>query len=159
MKKLLHGIYLVVLALWVGGGVLFTFYVTPVIFASYPRDTAGDIVGNLMPGFLLLNLLLAAVALVLFLLYAGARKRMASKAAVLILLLTVAVNAYMFFRLYPRITRAGEAVASFETTPRNSPERKEFSRLHGISATLNLLVLICGTVLLVISPPPERKRL
>ena len=50
MKLSWFSFYNIVLALWVGGMALFTFIVTPVIFKSYPRDQAGEIVGRLFPG-------------------------------------------------------------------------------------------------------------
>ena len=41
------------------------------------------------------------------------------------------------------------SVASFETAPPDDPARKEFSRLHGISMGVNLLVLLEGAALVV----------
>jgi hypothetical protein len=45
--------------------------------------------------------------------------------------------------------RVKHSVASFETAPPDAPARKEFSRLHGISMVVNLLVLLEGTALVV----------
>ena len=42
-------VYSFLLALWAGGMFIFTFLVTPVIFQSFGRDTAGEIVGKLFP--------------------------------------------------------------------------------------------------------------
>ena len=50
MHKLFFILYDLVLALWTGGIFLFTFIITPVIFKSYGRDMAGEIVGKLFPG-------------------------------------------------------------------------------------------------------------
>jgi len=69
--------YTLVLALWVGGIAAFTFVVTPVILKSYPRDTAGDIVGKLFPAFFSCNLLIAIVALILFLVFVSERSNRA----------------------------------------------------------------------------------
>jgi len=44
-----------------------------------------------------------------------------------------------------------QQVASFEREAPDSPMRKEFRRLHAISAVLNLLVLADGAALLVLS--------
>jgi hypothetical protein len=37
----------------------------------------------------------------------------------------------------------------FETAPADSPARKEFSRLHGISMVVNLVILLEGAALIV----------
>lgn len=41
------------------------------------------------------------------------------------------------------------SVTSFETAPPEDPARKEFSRLHGISMVVNLVVLLEGAALVV----------
>jgi hypothetical protein len=40
-------------------------------------------------------------------------------------------------------------VPSFETTAPDDPARREFSRLHGISMVVNLVVLLEGAALIV----------
>jgi hypothetical protein len=59
------------------------------------------------------------------------------------------LTGYQAFGLAPRMERVKHSVASFETAPPDDPARKEFSRLHGISMGVNLLVLLEGTVLVV----------
>jgi uncharacterized membrane protein len=44
-------IYRLAIASWVGGVAIFTFVLTPVIFKSYDRDMAGQIVGVLFPAY------------------------------------------------------------------------------------------------------------
>jgi hypothetical protein len=41
------------------------------------------------------------------------------------------------------------SVSSFETAPPEDPARKAFSRLHGISMVINLVVLLEGVALVV----------
>ena len=57
--------YTLALAFWVGGGALYTFVLTPAIFAAYPRNTAGEIVGTMMPHYFRFQLAAAAVAALL----------------------------------------------------------------------------------------------
>ena len=66
MKISWFSFYNLALALWVGGIITFTFIVTPAIFKSFGRDMAGEIVGKLFPGYFLYNLVLAALAFILF---------------------------------------------------------------------------------------------
>ena len=49
-------IYRIAIAFWVGGVTIFTFVLTPIIFKSYDRDTAGKIVGVLFPAYFRWNL-------------------------------------------------------------------------------------------------------
>jgi hypothetical protein len=47
--------------------------------------------------------------------------------------------------------RIKQSATSFENTPPEDPARKEFSRLHGISMVLNIVVLLEGAVLITAS--------
>jgi len=146
-------IYLFALALWVGGGVLYTFVMTPVIFASYPRNTAGEIVGTMMPYYFLVQLAAVAVAaLVMIALWRAwpAQRRVLCLA---LLLGALAAQSYVQWRLYPRILEVKARVASFESAP-DAPERKRFRALHGVSMLMNLLVLADGAVLLALARRP-----
>ena len=62
MKVFWFSVYNVALALWVGGMSIFTFLVAPIIFKSYGKDMASDIVGHIFPKYFLYDLILAAVA-------------------------------------------------------------------------------------------------
>src|ERR1700674_3264201 len=44
-------IYRLAVALWIGGVTIFTFVLTPILFKSYGRDMAGQIVGVLFPAY------------------------------------------------------------------------------------------------------------
>jgi len=148
---------LLVLALWVGGGALYTFVLTPAIFAAYPRNTAGEIVGTLMPHYFRVQFAAAAVvALLLIALWRAwpGRRRALCLALVLGAL---AVQGFVQWRLYPQILEVKSRVASFESAP-DAPERRRFRRLHGVSMVLNLLVLADGTVLLALMRPPTGGR-
>jgi hypothetical protein len=143
-------LYLFVLCLWVGGVVLFTFIVTPAIFRSYGRDVAGDLVGRLFPPYFTYVFALSLAALVLFLLGEGIAAALQSRICIALLIAAIAINAYTLFKLHPDMVAVKKQIASFEREPKDSPARKEFSRQHAISATLNLLALADGVVLLII---------
>ena len=151
MRAVLTQVYNLALALWVGGGVLYTFVLTPVIFAAYPRNTAGEIVGTMMPHyfrFQIAAVAAAALALVAFRRLWPARRR--------VLCLALAIGAllaqtYVQVLLYPQILAVKSRVASFESDP-DAPERKRFRSLHGVSMMINLLVLVDGALLLALVP-------
>ena len=144
--------YTLVLALWVGGMVLFTAILTPVIFKSYPRDMAGEIVGRLFPGYFLYNLVLAAAALILFFVIANDQSKLPYRLSLICATTALLINLFIVFKLHPDTVRVKQQVASFESEAPDSPARKEFRKLHGISAVLNLVLIAEGITLLVAAP-------
>lgn len=144
-------IYTFVLALWVGGGVLYTFILTPAIFAAYPRNTAGDIVGAMMPHYFRYQFAVAALAAIVSLALWRLWPRWRRALGLALVIAALAVQAYVQWRLHPQILEVKSKVASFESDP-DSPERRRFRSLHGRSMLLNLLTLMNGALLLVILP-------
>ncbi len=144
-------LYTVTLALWTGGMAMFTFIVTPAIFRSYERDQAGEIVGRLFPGYFLSLLVLSALALVLFFLLGADQATRSFRASLFLLVVAIIINAYVLFLLHPRTVEVKQQVASFERAAPDSPARREFRKLHAVSAVLNLAVLVDGIALLVVS--------
>jgi uncharacterized membrane protein len=152
MKLSWLSLYSLILALWVGGMAIFTFIVTPVIFRSYPRDQAGEIVGRLFPGYFLYNLVLAALVLVLFFIVANDQSKRAYRISLVCAVTALLINLFIVFKLHPDAVRIKQQVTSFERESPDSPARKQFRRLHGVSAVLNLVLLAEGIALLVTGP-------
>ncbi len=134
------------IALWVGGAALFTFVLTPTIFKTETRDVAGRIVGYLFPGYFRWGLACGAVALVALLIVRS--KHWVPAAALLVVML--AVTAFQAFHVEPKAAIIKQQIPSFETTPKDHPMRREFSKLHGISAVCNLSVIAGGVVLVIL---------
>jgi len=152
MKLSWFSFYSLVLSLWVGGIAIFTFIVTPVIFKSYPRDQAGEIVGRLFPGYFLYNLVLAALVLVLFFIVANDQSKLAYRLSLVCAVTALIINLFIVFKLHPDAVRIKQQVTSFERESPDSPARKQFRKLHGVSAVLNLVLLAEGIALLVAGP-------
>jgi len=149
-------LYTLSLALWTGGMALFTFVVTPSIFRSFGRDQAGEIVGKLFPGYFTYLLALSALALVLFFLLGAEQAARPYRISLALLVVGVIINAYVLFSLHPRTVEVKQQVASFERAAPDSPARKEFRKLHAVSAGLNLFLLLDGAALLAMSPLLKR---
>jgi uncharacterized membrane protein len=152
MKLSWFSLYSLILSLWVGGMAIFTFIVTPVIFRSYPRDQAGEIVGRLFPGYFLYNLVLSIIVLALFFIIANDQSKIAYRFSLVCVMTAVLINLFIVFKLHPDAVRVKQQVTSFERESPDSPARKQFRKLHGISAVLNLTLLAEGIVLLVTGP-------
>jgi hypothetical protein len=135
---------------WLGGAALFTFLLTPALFAAYSRDLAGNIVGVLFPGYFRWGLACGVVALICQLINRG---RFAV-ASVLIIATMLVLTSTQAFIIEPRAAELKRSIPSFETTPKDDPLRVRFRKLHGISMAANLAVVVGGIILVVLASLP-----
>ena len=139
-------LYRLVISLWAGGNAIFTLVLTPILFKTEGRDIAARIVGNLFPAYFRWGLVCGVIALVC---------RMASrgldfKMPVILLAVMLAMVSFQAFYVEPHAAELKRQIGSFESTSKDHPLRKEFSKLHGVSAVCNLTVLVGGLVLVVL---------
>ncbi len=139
-------LYRLAISFWVGGGALFTFVLTPLLFKTEGRDTAGRIVGTFFPGYFRWGLVCGGIALICRLFLRGGRLDLAAG----ILTLMLAVSSFQAFYVEPKAAEIKRQIVSFETTPKDDPFRKQFSKLHGVSAVCNLAVVAGGVVLVIL---------
>nr|WP_321467417.1 DUF4149 domain-containing protein [uncultured Desulfobulbus sp.] len=151
MQPILTFIYNLAVSCWLGGAALFTFILTPKLFADCSRDLAGKIVGLLFPGYFRWGLACGAVALLCRLVGRGRF----SAVSVTILLLMLLLTATQAFVIEPKAAAIKEHIASFETTPKDDPYRAQFRRLHGLSMVANLVVIVGGIVLILLVSLPQ----
>ena len=145
--QFLDMVYRLAVSLWAGGNAIFTLMLTPILFKTESRDVAGRIVGNLFPGYFRWGLACGLIALVCRLLGKG----VGAKLPVIILVAMLALSSFQAWYVEPRAAELKQRIGSFETTSKEDPLRREFSKLHGVSAVCNLTVL-AGGVLLVLLP-------
>ena len=144
--QIVAAIYRLAVAFWVGGVTIFTFVLTPIIFRSYDRDAAGRIVGFLFPAYFRWGLACGLVGLVCLLAMRGRN----FVAALVIILVMLSLSAFGAFYIEPRAAELKRQIPSFVTTPKDHPLRREFSKLHAVSAVCNLAVFGGGVVLVVL---------
>lgn len=144
--QILTIIYRLAVAFWVGGIGIFTFIVTPIIFKSFGRDLAGRIVGEVFPAYFRWGLACGAVALAALIAVRG-KNFIPSLVIVIVMLLLTSFDA---FYLEPHLAQLKREIPSFETTQKDHPLRKEFSKFHGVSAVCNLSVFGGGVILIVL---------
>ena len=149
MHAIASAIYRLALALWVGGMSAFTFLVTPVIFRTQTRDSAGKIVGALFPVYFRFCLGITIVVLVARAASGRAFTGARQLAGTALVVFCLAIVSYHTFGLAPRMATVRETVVSVEAAPKEDPARREFSRLHGLSMTLNLVVIVAGAILIL----------
>jgi hypothetical protein len=139
-------LYRLAISLWTGGNAIFTLILTPILFRTESRDTAGRIVGNLFPGYFRWGLGCGLIALLCVL----PCKAGGSKLPLLLLLLMLLLTSFQSFYLEPRAAELKRQIVSFETTSKDHPLRREFAKLHGVSAVCNITVLVSGVVLVLL---------
>jgi hypothetical protein len=144
--QILGIIYRLAVAFWVGGVTIFTFVLTPVLFKSYDRDMAGQIVGFLFPVYFRWGLGCGLAGLLSLLVLRGRN----FIPALIIIVVMLALTSFGAFYIEPKAAALKKEIPSFVTTPKDHPLRKEFSRLHGISAVCNLTVIVGGVVLVIL---------
>lgn len=147
MQPIAFAVYRLALALWVGGMSVFSFLVTPVIFRTQSRESAGRIVGAIFP--LYFRFCLGAVLVALAARMAAGRAFSGGRqlAGTAILLFCLAIAAYHAYGLAPRMAEVRGTIVSQARPPEADPARREFARLHGVSMTLNVAVILAGAVL------------
>lgn len=144
-------IYRLAMALWVGGIALFTFVVTPILFRTQGRVAAGKIVGTIFPVYFRYGMVLTGIALLARIFSGEAFHGARQWGGTVLIVIAILLTGYQAYGLTPRMERVKQSVPSFETTPAEDPARREFSRLHGISMVVNLVVLLEGAVLIAAS--------
>src|ERR1035437_9830670 len=110
-------IYRIAIAFWIGGVAIFTFVLTPIIFRSYERDVAGQIVGVLFPAYFRWNLACGLVGLATLLVFRGRN----FIATLVIILVMLSLSAFGAFYIEPKAAALKREIPSFATTPKDHP--------------------------------------
>jgi len=145
MSSFLRTVEYLALSVWLGSDVFLSFVVAPGAFRVLApnRDQAGAVVG-----FSLTRMHLGGIALgVVFLLTRLLRTRTLSTLvtpAALCVVLMIALTAISQYTVSAKMAVLRVEMGSIQATGADSPLLAEFSRLHGISVSLESGVLLAG---------------
>ena len=143
----LRFIYLLAIALWIGGMAFFSFMAAPSIFQVLPREDAGKVVSDIFPKYYWQGIICGAIALATSVAL-GVRERW----NILLIVRTIVIGVMVIGVLYsvvilqPKIQAVKAHMTSFESLSPTDPLRLEFGRLHGRSFSVNAAVLLLGVV-------------
>jgi hypothetical protein len=140
-------VYRLAVSLWAGGNAIFMLVITPIIFKTESRDTAARLVGSLFPSYFRWGFVCGIIALICRL----AGRGFDPKLPVLVLAVMLAMVSFQASYVEPHAAELKRQIGSFESTSKDHPLRKEFSKLHGVSMVCNLMVLIGGVILVVLT--------
>ena len=152
VNVVLRFIYLLAIALWIGGMAFFSFLAAPSIFTALPRDAAGDVVTAIFPKYYWQGVICGLIALGASLAL-GMRDRWSTVLIVRTILIGVMIIGvlYAVLILQPRIHAVKAQITSFESLSPTDPLRLEFGRLHGRSFSVNAAVLLMGVVVVFVT--------
>ncbi len=143
----LQFIHLVSLVVWIGAIIFFSFIAAPAIFKSLPRETAGDVVAKIFPIYHQLGCVCSILALGTLALFSPAVTDW-HMARVISLSIMTLITFYSCFVMGPKVRVLKDDLRGSKSSPDFELKSKAFSRIHGISMVLNMLVLLVGIVLL-----------
>jgi uncharacterized membrane protein len=152
MTVVLRFIYLLSIALWIGGMAFFSFLAAPSIFKMLPREEAGKVVSDIFPKYYWQGLICGAIALV-----ASVALGMRERWNILLIVRTIMIGVMVIGILYsvvilqPKIQAVKAQITSFESLAPTDPLRLEFGRLHGRSFSVNAAVLLLGVMVVFIT--------
>ena len=149
---ILRFIYLLSVALWIGGMAFFSFLAAPSIFKVLPREEAGRVVSDIFPKYYWQGIICGAIALATSVAL-GMRERW----NILLIVRTIMIGVMMIGVLYsvvvlqPKIQAVKAQITSFESLSPTDPLRLEFGRLHGRSFSVNAAVLLLGVIVVFVT--------
>jgi uncharacterized membrane protein len=152
LTVLLRFIYLLSIALWIGGMAFFSFLAAPSVFQVLPREDAGKVVADIFPKYYWQGIICGAIALLTSVVL-GMRERW----NMLLIVRTILIGVMLIGVLYavvilqPKIQAVKAQVTSFDDLSPADPLRLEFGRLHGRSFSVNAAVLLLGVVVVFIT--------
>lgn len=152
MNVVLRFIYLLSIALWLGGMAFFSFLAAPSIFHILPREEAGKVVSDIFPKYYWQGLICGAIALMTSIAL-GTRDRWNTLLIVRTIIIGVMVLGilYAVVILQPKVQAVKAQITFFESLAPTDPLRLEFGRLHGRSFSVNAAVLLLGVIVVFIT--------
>ena len=152
VNVVLRFIYLLSIALWLGGMAFFSFIAAPSIFKALPREEAGKVVSDIFPKYYWQGMICGAIALV-----TSVALGMRDRWNMLLIVRTIMIGVMVIGILYavvilqPKVQAVKAQITSFESLTPTDPLRLEFGRLHGRSFSVNAAVLLLGVIVVFIT--------
>ena len=150
------------LMLWLGAMLFFSFAVAPTAFAVLPtRELAGQVVSSLIGKLELIGLVCGPL-LLLSQFAAWPRRQAAAKArvlrAILLVLMTLLVAASRFWVSAKLHALRAQIGGPIDDVPMTDTLRVEFNALHGVSVSLMTATMLAGLVVIFLTVYLWRKR-
>lgn len=155
MLTALKFLYSLSLTLWIGSIFFFSMFAAPSIFKILTREQAGNVVSEIFPKYYMVSYLCGAVALVSSILAIYFWSSFSSTGNILRLAFLTAMIGLAVYAGEVNHPAAHNVKTEMRSYPEDSTDymeiRKEFGRLHRISAAANGAIFILGIALVFLN--------
>ncbi|HUO33620.1 MAG TPA: DUF4149 domain-containing protein [Candidatus Acidoferrum sp.] len=156
MTNILRFVQVFAIGTWVGSIIFFSFVVAPSLFTALGnRDDAGAVVRLSLFGMHHYGVVMAILYLIAGVWLARSARWFISPAAIAVILMLAFTVASQYV-VIPRMDALRTQMGSIAATPAESPLRKEFDHLHGVSVDLEAGVLFVGMIAIYFTARKER---
>jgi hypothetical protein len=140
------------ISLWLGVMGFFSFVAAPTVFTTLDRESAGRLVGAILPRYHFFGIIMGLLALAGVLGRAALKRGTEIEWGVLgLTLLMLALTVYSMLVLLPQAESARLAMRSMPASSGMVSEAAlAFGRAHRLSVTLNLLTMLAGLTLVFV---------
>lgn len=145
MLQLIRFIHLLSITVWVGGIVFFSFIAAPAIFKVLPRETAGDVVGEIFPKYWILGYVCSLLSITSLLLISKIEGHFQLAATGILVVMTI-LTFYTGLVVGGKARQIKQEIRAAAEGTEKAALRKEFGSLHFRSVILNGIILILGVV-------------
>lgn len=136
-------IHLFAITIWLGGMVFFSYVAAPAAFKVLERQTAGDFVGVVFPKYFIMGYV-ASTVLLITLYVIGKNNLAAIRAPLIIMAVLVGLTFVHGLVIGPKARSIKGEYRALADGPEKTALKKAFGKIHGVSAVLNLvIVLLC----------------
>lgn len=155
MMTLFRFLEILSLGVWVGAAFFVGVLLAPGAFALLPtREMAGNVVGMALTRLHWLAIGCGAIFLASRFALSAEMPSLRKGAPILVVLMLVLTLASQF-GVTPKLAALRAQMSaehgSIDTTPKESPQRRQFGQLHGVSSLAEMLVLLLGATALFLA--------
>lgn len=143
-------IHLFSLVVWVGGMIFFSFIAAPAIFKVLPRETAGDVVGEIFPKYWMVGYICGIASLATIVLL-SLMDMVYPWIRIGLLALMCGLSFYSGMAVGAKAVKVKAEIRKTDDPSKKEKLRAEFKIIHRESAILNAMILILGLIVLFIT--------
>lgn len=147
---ILRFLHLLSLVVWLGGMIFLVVIGAPSIFKVLPRESAGDVLGDIFPKYWIMGYICGGTSLATIILLSF-KERLYPWGKIGLLVLMTAMTLYLGLAVASKAREIRLQIRTVEDITQKETLKKEFKQLHMKSVGLNIVILICGLIVLFLT--------
>ncbi len=145
--------HLLSLVTWIGGMIFLVTIGAPSIFKVLPRESAGDVLGDIFPRYWIMGYLCSITALVTIAIMSMGEPVLPWGRIVLLVFMTL-LTFYLGLILAARTRKIRLKIRSEGNTSQREILNNSFRKIHMISVIMNVIILIAGLAVIFLMVIP-----